>query len=956
MQESLTYELKDLLSFYIDATEISNRGTVWLNERGIIEGTNHLFAKEINYESQDLVGKMIFEINPHLSLMGWRKLWKKLLLEEEIVTETELLTSTDELYPVKLRWKSIRLGNQQYCCGVSENLITSSRYEDLLNVASEISRIAAWEWDIIHDDFFITPQFNILFNLPQDFNVNRQSFTAFMTQMLSSKSVENLEQKLKIAMKTGETFEMELDLKQRDHLLLSNINLTAKPLLIEGRTVKIYGTIQDLSNLSSRTEELYLAQYCMEYAQECLLWIDKDGKIIYTNQAAALTYDYTKEVFLTKTIFDLVPDYNKENYVKHWEALAEGGMLELEAIHQKKDGSFFPVWLELNFIRYQGKTFNCAFIRDLTDAKEQEENLRLTQLSVDKAQDMIFWVNEDGSFEYVNDIACSILGYTKQEFAQIKLFAISQNISKSNWQKLWNSFEEKRYFDVETNYYTKDNSFFPVSISANLMKYKEKSLCCLFIKDLRSKKALDKQVMLSMSTIERASDMIFWLDEQASIFYANIEASKNLGYSNRELLKNSLFKIAPGRSKKAWPTFYQKIKENKHLVFESLMKRKNGKVFPVEVTLNHILHENKEIISANAKDITERKAKALKLELAYEEINRLKEEAEQENTILKNEIKLEFSFKNIISSSKSYKKVLKKVEQVADSDATVLILGETGTGKELIARAIHQLSERADRAMIKVNCGALPANLIESELFGHEKGAFTGAYQTKKGRFELAHKGTIFLDEIGELPLDLQAKLLRVLQEGEFEKLGGTKTIKVNVRVIAATNRDLEQKVQEKEFREDLFYRLNVFPIYNIPLRERKEDIAPLVRFFVDKYSKKMGKKISEIPQTALKKLQAYNFPGNVRELENIVERSIILSNNERLSFDTALFRTPSKVKETFPSLEEIQKNHIIEALRRTRGRVSGSKGAAVLLNCNDKTLVSRMKRLGIKKTDYLDN
>ena len=283
-----------------------------------------------------------------------------------------------------------------------------------------------------------------------------------------------------------------------------------------------------------------------------------------------------------------------------------------------------------------------------------------------------------------------------------------------------------------------------------------------------------------------------------------------------------------------------------------------------------------------------------------------------------------------------------------------MILGETGTGKELLARSVHQLSERASKSMIKINCGALPSNLIESELFGHEKGAFTNAIQTKKGRFELAHKGTIFLDEIGELPLDLQTKLLRVLQEGEFERVGGTETIQVNVRIIAATNRDLEKKVQEGTFREDLFYRLNVFPIINIPLRERKEDITPLVRFFVDKYSKKMGKTILEIPETALKRLQSYDFPGNVRELENIIERSIILSNNSRLVIDKALFRQEVVLDGQQLTLDEVQRRHILKTLVQTKGRISGQSGAAALLEINPRTLTSRMAKLGIQKHDSI--
>ncbi|MEE9143530.1 MAG: sigma 54-interacting transcriptional regulator, partial [Candidatus Binatia bacterium] len=263
---------------------------------------------------------------------------------------------------------------------------------------------------------------------------------------------------------------------------------------------------------------------------------------------------------------------------------------------------------------------------------------------------------------------------------------------------------------------------------------------------------------------------------------------------------------------------------------------------------------------------------------AYEEIAQLKARLEQENLYLQEEIKTQHNFGEVIGQGSAIKRVLKAVETVAPTDANVLILGETGTGKELVARALHNLNTRKDKALVKVNCAALPSGLIESELFGHEKGAFTGALSRRIGRFELASGGTIFLDEIGDLPLELQAKLLRVLQDGEFERVGGTGSIKVNVRVIAATNRDLERSVQEKQFRQDLFYRLNVFPIRLPPLRERKEDIPLLVRYFAMKYGKKLGRKIETIPKKIMDSLTTYTWPGNVRELENVIERSVILS------------------------------------------------------------------------------
>src|SRR3989454_11423367 len=324
---------------------------------------------------------------------------------------------------------------------------------------------------------------------------------------------------------------------------------------------------------------------------------------------------------------------------------------------------------------------------------------------------------------------------------------------------------------------------------------------------------------------------------------------------------------------------------------------------------------------------------------------------EAQNTYLQEEIHSEHNFEEIVGTSRDIKKVFKAIETVAPTDSTVLITGETGTGKELIARAIHQLSKRKAGVMVKVNCAAIPAGLIESELFGHEKGAFTGALSRKIGRFELADGATIFLDEIGDLPLDLQAKLLRVLQEGEFERLGNPRTLKVNARVLAATNRDLEQLAQSGGFRPDLYYRLNVFPIKLPALRDRKEDIPLLVRHFVRTYATKMGKKPETIAQATMQALQEYPWPGNIRELANVIERGVILSPGSLLELGE--WRTnpgAAPGSDQVPTLEELERQHIISVLDQTGWRVSGEKGAAKLLGLKPTTLEARMKKLGITR------
>lgn len=340
---------------------------------------------------------------------------------------------------------------------------------------------------------------------------------------------------------------------------------------------------------------------------------------------------------------------------------------------------------------------------------------------------------------------------------------------------------------------------------------------------------------------------------------------------------------------------------------------------------------------------------ALERRKGVEKINSLLDQLQTENIFLQEEIRTNYSFDKIIGKSNSLKYVLHQVGQIAPTTSPVIIMGETGTGKELIANAIHTASNRKDRPLVRVNCATLPSNLIESELFGHEKGAFTGAHQKCIGRFEFANKSTIFLDEIGELPLELQSKLLRVLENGEFERLGNPKTYKVDVRVIVASNRDLEMEVRENRFREDLFYRLNVFPISLPALRERKEDIPLLVRSIIEKISKEMGKRFSKISKHTIKKLQDYSWPGNIRELENIIERAIISSTEPILKIELPP-QLNIKNNENC-SLEIVEREHILKVLNNTHWKIKGPNGAAEILKLNPSTLRDRMAKLGIKRS-----
>jgi PAS domain S-box-containing protein len=356
------------------------------------------------------------------------------------------------------------------------------------------------------------------------------------------------------------------------------------------------------------------------------------------------------------------------------------------------------------------------------------------------------------------------------------------------------------------------------------------------------------------------------------------------------------------------------------------------------------------------KEIAGHVAMSVSNAVAYRQISDLRDKLSQEKQYLEEEINVENRFEDIVGESAGLRQVLKQIETVAPTDATVLIQGETGTGKELLARAIHRLSTRSERTFIKLNCAAIPAGLLESELFGHEKGAFTGAIARKMGRLELAHEGTLFLDEVGEMPLDLQPKLLRALQEREIERLGGTRPISVNVRLIAATNRDLAQMVAEKQFRSDLFYRLKVFPIFAPPLRERATDIPVLVRHFVATHSRRMGKTIDTIPDDAMKALSRWSWPGNIRELENLLERSVILTRGSVLYVPLAELQVDPRQEAELESatLHEAEREHILRVLREAKGQIGGEDGAASRLGLKRTTLNSKMKKLGIERSDYI--
>jgi formate hydrogenlyase transcriptional activator len=467
---------------------------------------------------------------------------------------------------------------------------------------------------------------------------------------------------------------------------------------------------------------------------------------------------------------------------------------------------------------------------------------------------------------------------------------------------------------------------------------------------------------------EAAQDGILILDaETGQIVDVNPFLLELLGYSYEELLGKKLWEIGTFRDIEASKATSLELKSKGYVRYHDLpLETKEGRPIAVEFVSNVYLVNHYKVIQCNIRDITERKLitealkkshnelerQAVELRTALSEIKTMKDRLEAENIYFREETRMRGRFDNIIGQSDGLKYVLYRAEQVASMNTTVLILGETGTGKDMIAAAIHDMSPRKERPLITVNCAALPANLIESELFGREKGAFTGADIRRVGRFEIAHGSTICLDEIGELPVELQVKLLRVIQHNEFERLGSSHTVKVDVRIIATTNRDLEEAVRNGRFRQDLYYRLNIFPITIPPLRQRKEDIPLMVQAFIDRYSRKLGKQITSIQKETMKELQDYPWPGNVRELESIIERAVILCPGPVLQLADKLEISSPQLSSVVRTLEETERNQILKILSETRWRIEGKDGAAAILGLNPSTLRARMHKLGIVRSE----
>jgi PAS domain S-box-containing protein len=745
-----------------------------------------------------------------------------------------------------------------------------------------------------------------------------------------------------------------------------------------------------------------------QFSPDAFLVTDAEGIIRGANPRAAEVFGYAQAELIGQPIENLVPERfrkahpnHRESYTAHPRARQMGAGLNLFA--RRKDGTEVPVDIMLRPMQTASGTVVISIVRDVTEQREAQEALRRNDQQlrsiIESVRDYaIYLLDPKGHIVTWNPGAERIKGYTADEILGLHFsrFFTQEDLDRGRPAEMMRLAAERGRIEDEGWRVRKDGSRFWADSILTAIRDTTGEITgyAKVTRDFTDRRRAEEAVMLQLT----------------GALLENVDVRKLLAAisaSIRELIPHDLATMALfdrgsqnlliqflGTNESDAPRGEVRIPLEGSPAEEAFRTREPVILARLEGThfspgsIRHLtalgirsaccvplLHRGEalgtlSVMSRLESAFTQREAEmlvqiadqvamAVNNALTLRRIAELRDRLDQEKQYLEEEINLDKRFDEIVGESTGLRQVLKQIETVAPTDATVLIQGETGTGKELLARAIHRLSPRHERTFIKLNCAAIPAGLIESELFGHEKGAFTGAIARKIGRLELAHEGTLFLDEIGELPLDLQPKLLRALQEREIERLGGTRPIQVNVRLIAATNRDLAKMVAEKQFRSDLFYRLKVFPVFAPPLRERAGDIPILVRHFVATHSRRMGKVIETIPQEAMDALVRWSWPGNIRELENFLERAVILTRGAALYVPLAELQSEDEedgAGGSSPTLHAAEREHILRVLRECKGQIGGDDGAAARLGLKRTTLNSKLKKLGIERSDYISS
>jgi formate hydrogenlyase transcriptional activator len=720
-----------------------------------------------------------------------------------------------------------------------------------------------------------------------------------------------------------------------------------------------------LSGKISLAENLFEGLF--RFSPDAVIVADRDGSILQVNDQVERLFGYAREELIGQPVDILVPERfrsahptHRARYTAEPHTRPMGAGLELFGRH--KDGAEFPVDIMLSSVETSDGPVVLSVVRDITARRRAEQALHDTErrlrLHVEGVKDYaIFMLDPEGRVSSWNAGAERLKRYLPEEIIghHFSQFYTPEDVESGKPERALATAATEGRFEDEGWRLRKDDSRFWASVTITALRDESGKLLGFskITRDVTKRKAAEDALRRSEAQLraifEHSPDAIIGTDPGGKILEVNAQAETFFGYNRAEMIGRPVEMLVPARFRDKHPKFrddYQHAARTRPMGvgLELSGLRKDGTEFPVDIMLSPVDTPEGKMVLSVIRDLSEKKR-------AQEELER----REREKRYLEEELYTEHRFEDIIGESPALKKVLKQVETVAATDVTVLILGETGTGKDLIARAIHQLSSRSEHSLVKLNCAAIPTGLLESELFGHEKGSFTGAIAQKIGRLELAHQGSFFLDEVGELPLELQPKILRALQEKEFERVGGTRTIPVDVRLIAATNRDLGQMVKERQFRGDLYYRLRVFPIVLPPLRERREDIPLLVRYFVSKHARSMDRRIETIPDDVMRALVRWEWPGNIRELENFVERSVILTKGSALRAPISELEMPlvERDHDGNASLEFAEREHILHVLREAKGVIAGPNGAAARLGVKRTTLNSKLKKLGIEREDY---
>lgn len=664
------------------------------------------------------------------------------------------------------------------------------------------------------------------------------------------------------------------------------------------------------------------------------------------------------EQFLGKNMRDVLPPQLANDILECFQRVKNG---EMQVIEYQLPINDIARWFEARMVLSGSNIL--SIISDVTERNRTIDELRKSEERFATAfranpQSMSLTTLPGGVYVDVNDNFLAMSGYTREELIGHTSLELNVWETVTDRAAFFHQLnEEGSVVNYEMKFRRKDGAIRTLLLSAEKLEIVGEKCILVASTDIAERMRTEQELRESEARFRNMADtapvMIWVSDESNACTYFNKQWLDFTGRTlDQELNQGWAEGVHADDYARCMEIYVSSFDKRVPFEMEYRLRDKAGQYRWVLDTATPRFASDGAFLGyvGSCIDITERKHSEVQLQKAHEELHQLKNLLEAENIYLQEELQLDQTFGEIVGQSDSIKQVLFNVSQVAPTDATVLISGETGTGKELVARAIHKASSRKDRPLIKVNCGALAPTLIESELFGHEKGAFTGASMRQAGRFELANGGTLFLDEVGELPLELQVKLLRVIQENEFERLGSTKTIKVDVRIIAATNRNLRLEVEKGNFREDLWYRLNVYPITMPPLRQRKEDIPLLVEHFTNWYATKFGKTIASISPRAMQILQAHSWPGNIRELANVVERAVIHTKGSVLKVLDRFEEVAEDPSSAVKTLEEVEREHITRVLENTGWRIEGPHGAAKVLGLNPSTLRTRMLKLGIPR------